>query len=270
MGKKVISYIIVLILIAFLTTSTLIAIFSQTILKEKYILKMLEKNDYYTKTYNEIMETFKDNTIQSGLEEKSLEGLISQEKVKNDVNALIKYMYTGTTLEIDTEPIKEHLRENIDEIIKQNNKKLNKDEQIAIDKYINTISQIYKDGIMYFGQYVKPISEALIKIQNIINKIKLVIYGVSIILIILLIVINKKESLKYISIGSMATGIVLIIPKIIESSTMQIQNILLFNATFSNTLISIAENIILYLLIAGIAWCILGLILSIISYKKEK
>ena len=96
MVKKIISYILVFLLIITLLTSIITTILKQTILKEKYILKLLSKNDYYSKTYNEIVEKFKDNTIQTGLTEEVLEEIISQDKVYNDINSLIEYIYNNT------------------------------------------------------------------------------------------------------------------------------------------------------------------------------
>ena len=268
MVKKIISYILVFLLIITLLTSIITTILKQTILKEKYILKLLSKNDYYSKTYNEIVEKFKDNTIQTGLTEEVLEEIISQDKVYNDINSLIEYLYNNTEkIEIDTENIKIKLQENINKQIEENNKKVSKDEQESINTYVETITKIYNNSIIYSEQYVQQVQKAITSVNIILNKIQIISYMLFVILLILIIVINKKESYKYLSITSTATGILFILVRIIEKSSMKIQNLLILNKAFSQVLINLIENTIINLLTIGITLFIIGIALNFIKNK---
>ena len=269
MVKKIISYIITFILIILLVASVVLTILSQTILNEKFILGILDKNNYYSEMYNEILETFKDNTIQSGLDETILDGIMTQEQVKKDVQSLVHYLYTGTEMSIDTEGVKTRLQEKIDQVIQENNKKVNTSEQQAINTYVTTIADLYGDGIAYAEKYIPTIQHALSKIQNVLAKVQIIPYLATLIVVILLFVINKKESFHYFSITCIATGILFIILKIVESSTLQIQNILILNKAFSNVLINTIQSIMTTSLVVGIVFCIIGILLSIV-YAKTK
>ncbi len=270
MIKKIISYLLTFVLIVLLVVSVAITIVSKTILSEKYILGVLDKNNYYTEMYHEILESFKDNTIQSGLDETILDGVMTDEQVKKDIQSLIHYLYTGTKMSIDTEGVKTRLQEKINQVIQENNKKVNSSEQQEIDIYVSTIANIYSDGIAYAEKYIPTIQSVLSKIQNTLTKAQMIPYVATIVVAILLLTINKKESLKYFSIASISTGILFIILKIVESSTMRIQNILLLNKAFSNVLINAIQNIMFIFLFVGIIFSIIGIILSLIANKKSE
>ncbi len=268
MVKKIVSYLIVFILIILLLASTVITILSNTILKEEFVLGLVEKNNYYSEVYHQILENFKDNTIQSGLEEDVLDGIMTEEQVEQDVKSLLDYLYTGTEMSIDTEGVKTRLQEKIDQVIKENNKRVNSDEQIAINTYVNTIGNIYEDGITYVKSYISQMRNVVEKIQNILAKVTIAVYIATIVTIIILLIINKKEGFQYLAISSLSSGALCIALKILETSSIRVQNILIFGKAFSAVVINIIESIILSFVIAGIVFCVLGLIFSIIGNIK--
>lgn len=270
MVKKIISYLLTFVLIILLVASVAITIVSQTILSEKYILGILNKNNYYAEIYHEILEKFKDNTVQSGLDETILDGIMTEEQVKKDIQSLIHYLYTGAEMSIDTEGVKTRLQAKIDEVVQQNNKQVNASEKQAINTYVRTIANIYSDGIAYAEKYIPTIQKALSNIQTILAKVQIIPYIATIVTIMILIVMNKKQSLKYFSIACISTGILFIVLKIVEGSTMRIQNILILNKAFSNVLINTIQNIMLAFLLVGIVFCIIGIILSFIANKKSE
>lgn len=268
MAKKIISYALVLILIVLLATSVLCTILSSTILNEKFALNILDQNEYYSKIYNEIMQNFKNNTIQSGLEESILDGTISEEQVKSDVVGLINSIYENKQIKVDAENVKNKLQENINAVIAENNKRVSKDEQEEIDIYVNTIGNIYKDGILYADDYIPGIQNAIAKIKGMIEKGKIILYIVAIVILIITIVLNKIESIKYISITAISTGLLLTAIKVIEIVTMKTQNILILNQAFSKIVINVIEEIISKCLLYGVVLIVVGMLLNIISSFK--
>ena len=79
-------------------------------MNEEYMLSKLEEANYYERMNAEIIEQFKNYTIQSGLSDNVLENLFTQEKLEEDINNVINSIYTGTELEIDTTEIEENLK----------------------------------------------------------------------------------------------------------------------------------------------------------------
>ena len=200
MVKKILTYILIYFIILLLSASTILIIFSTTLLNKNYILSTLEKEDYYNKTYSIIMEKFKDNTIQSGLEDSVLDGIMIKEELENDIKTFVDYIYTGKEYNVSIENLKTRLENNINKVIEENNKRVDKSEQEAINIYVNTIADIYEDGTIFSKEYSSGLQQGFEKIQNIINKVKLIVYIATIVLIIILIIINKKSSIKGLSI----------------------------------------------------------------------
>lgn len=261
----------VLILIGTILASIITTITSQTILNEKYILKTLGKVNYQKEIYNQIMETFKDNTIQSGLEENVLDGIITEDEINEDINNFIHYLYEkDMTISIHEEDVKNRLEENINNQVEEKEKKLTDEEEEAIDTYVNTIVKIYKNGIEYSGEKISLVKDMLIKIDKASNIAMIASYIITIVIIVAIIVINKKDSLKYFGITLLTVGILLIAVKIAEVNSVSINNILILNKAFSNFIIAVIKNIMLSFLISGIVSMVLGIVMSIIGGKNIK
>ena len=270
MAKKIVSYILVFVIIIALLASIILGTLSLTILNEKFALNILSKNAYYSKMYNEIIETFKNNTIQSGLSDEVLEGIISQDKVKSDINMVVSYLYgSSDKIDIDLESVRIKLQKNIDRQIEENNKVTNEEELEAIDKYINTITDIYSNGIIYSNKYVEQAQKVIKKANGIINKLSILAFAITVFLVLILIAINGKRVCKYLAISFFATGFLLMLIKAFEVSAMKINSVLILNKAFSEFAISLIEYTILSLLVCGIILCIIALILST-KYKKRK
>lgn len=230
---------------------------------------MLEKNEYYSSIYQEIEDSFVSNTMQTGLGQEVLDEIITEEQVKEDVNSFIYYIYGEGKMTIDTEALKERLQKNIDKVIEKNNKNVTKDEQKEINIYINTIADIYEDGILYANSYVDTMRNVIEKVGYLIEPAQIAGYVASAVILLILLLINKSNVLNYVAICMMCVGILLVVPKIVENSTLQIHNILLFNLAFSKVLINVIENIIFYFLITGIFIFILGLIINVALFSFE-
>ena len=270
MAKKIVTYILGFILVITLISSISLTILNQTILKKEFVLNLLEKNEYYSKMYADIHDTFINNTVQTGLDESILNGIITEEQVKKDVNSFIFYLYGTGEMYIDTEGVKAKLQENINKEIEKNGKKLVQDEQEAINRYVAKIVEIYEDGITYAKSYAKTISNVVQKVQKIANIALISGYVATFLIALILFAINKIKAIKYIAVGVMSSGLLLIIPKIIEASTMEIHNILVFNKAFSEVLINAIETVISSFMITGIVAFVIGLVLSIIYAKVNK
>lgn len=261
----------VLVLIGTILVSVIATITSHTILNEKYILKTLNKVNYQKEIYNQIMETFKDNTIQSGLEENVLEGVITENEINEDINNFIHYLYEkDTTISIHEQDVKNRLEENINKQIEEKAKNLTSEEEEAIDTYVNTIVKIYKNGIEYSGEKISLVKDMLIKIDKVSDIAMIVSYIFTVVILVIIIVINKKNALKYLSIALLTVGILLIAVKIAEVNSVSINNILILNKAFSNFIIAVIKNIMLSCLISGIISMVLGIVMSIIGGKTIK
>ena len=154
MIKKAIIYILNFLLVICFVTLFLVHITSVTILDKQYVVKCLEQSNYYEKTYYNIQEEFKNYVMQSGLEESILDNLYNQEKVNSDINQVIDSIYENKEIHIEILNLRKTLDNRIKEVLEQNNRKPDAEEELAIQTFEDTIVEVYENGIIYAKEYV--------------------------------------------------------------------------------------------------------------------
>ena len=270
------------VLSALLTISSIIFILvstiSSTILNEKYVLNKLEETNYYSNIYEAVKSNFENYIYQSGLDEKVLDNIVSQEKVKEDTKSIISHIYNGLEEQIDAETIKQNLNTNIENSLK--NIKLSSAQKKAIETFVDTVTDEYTDTILHFGfeKDIYTVYHNISKYVELAKKIMLVSIAVCLILLVLITLKRVYRIFNFAAISSVATGIFLVIIKIIIDSKINVEAISILNDAISLTLRNIAseilQNLMSYgciLIAVGIVTIILAnLIHNIKKYKKEQ
>ncbi|MCI9177751.1 MAG: hypothetical protein HFJ28_04150 [Clostridia bacterium] len=272
MIKKAIIYILNFLLVICFVTLFLVHITSVTILDKQYVVKCLEQSNYYEKTYYNIQEEFKNYVMQSGLEESILDNLYNQEKVNSDINQVIDSIYENKEIHIEILNLRKTLDNRIKEVLEQNNRKPDAEEELAIQTFEDTIVEVYENGIIYAKEYVENLGDIYQKISNIVSKAELGLIIAGILLLIVIFVISKRKMIRALGIAFLATGVLEIVFKLWIGD--KLHHILLLNAAFSESLVYICNNMIQTIFITGIIMSVLGIIVIIASsipkIKKEK
>lgn len=270
MIKKIITYIISFILSLCILLFASLLIFSNTILDKQYMISMLEKNNYYERTYEDIKDGFKNYIMQSGLEESILDNLYSKEKVVSDVNMVIESIYENKELQIDIQTIRNQLNNRINTVLQQNHRVPDAEEREAIQVFVEAIVDTYENGIVYSSSSIKKIGKICHKAQTIVKEIKMMCVAVIFVLTIIIIVVNCniKKSLNAIGISLLTSGILCTALKLLIVN--RIHDVLILNMTFSETLRAICQEIIDNFFTAGIAMIIVGLCSIIIGNLKKR
>ena len=276
MIKKIMLYTINFFLVIFVFLLISLLVFSKTVFNKNYMLKVLEKENYYEETFLCVQDNFEKYSIQSGLDNEDLKDIYTKELVKQDIINVIDGIYEQKEINISTELIIKNLDDKINEILSKNNRTPDKEEKEAIKTFEGTIAKAYDDSILLSKAYIKDISNIFKRIENLLQK-GLIIDGAIILIVYLIIIIINKSivgSLKFIGIDFMSVGIITILIKILLEKT--VRNILILNLVFSKVIISIANFIISKIFITGIIIAIIGLLLVFISnismirkYKKK-
>lgn len=266
--KIVVKIIIGIILSISLTAIIATFEFENTILNKNYILKKLDENNYYDNLYSNIINDFKGYIGPSGLDEKIFNDIVTTEKVKEDVNKVIEYIYSYSEEEIliETESIKNKLNENIENYLKEENIQV-KNKKTLID-FENKIIEEYKSNITY-SQYLKHVKKITsIKTIQIIKKVE----GICIIMLIIsvagIILINMKKLNKILSnimTFMLTCGIIIETFVIYIGKSVNINNITILNTSLSIILRDIANSIITELKTIGIVLIIVSVVLIITS-----
>ncbi|MCI8309864.1 MAG: hypothetical protein HFJ45_06790 [Clostridia bacterium] len=257
MIKKVITFILNFLLIILGISTFIIIIISKTVLNEEYLKSVLVTNNFYQRAYDDIKDDFENYTMQSGLELDILDSLVSKEKVTNDINKRLDSIFNLENFEVDTNSIKEELNSRINNILVENNRVLEESEKTSIEKYENAIVDSYKSGILYGKQLHIP--------SDLVSKyLKYTVISM-IVLILLIIIINRKIKTILNSCGVILLPIGIIISLVKPLVLHRVQNILMLDQKFSNCLVFVLNDIVEKCFKYGIVIAIVGMLFIIIS-----
>lgn len=269
--KKVISYVLSFVLVLMLLSLCLLAIVKSTILDEKYMISKLEEANYYERMNGEIIEQFKNYTIQSGLSDEVLENLFTEDKLKQDINNVIDSIYTGKELEISTSEIRENLKENILTEVEKEGKTVDFEDE-AMEEYLKAIESAYESQVSYSTSTINSIGSTFEKVISLAQTAQIIVIVVTIVIAVLIIILNIKQifGLNYLAISSMASGLFILIAKFLLGQSTDLKNIMLINQATSHVIQLVIEDFLAKVTIAGVVLLIIGLIFSIIYNLLNK
>lgn len=265
MAKKIITYILGFVLFLTLFITLALIVFSNTVLKKQFVLNILEESNYYENTYYNIKDEFESYIIQSGIDEKDLEGIYSLEQVKTDINSLIDAIYEEKEIAVDSKIIAEKIDSIINEILEENNRVPGKEEKESIELFEKNMSKVYEQNIVYAKEYIEKINGILPKIQNYAQKATIAACVIDIVIVFIIAIINRnvKHTIKSLGVSFVATGLLasLMLP-LIEN---RIQNILILNKAFSNSLIMLVNSVVNIFFVTGIVIIVIGSVAIVLS-----
>lgn len=269
---NIIKFILIMVLTMCLIFIGIISIASSTILDKGYILQKLEETNFYEETHNLAESNFENYIYQSGLDEDVLENICSKEKVEKDIKTMISNIYDGTEQKIDTTEIAQNLNNNIEKKGIKNSKN-----EKAIDIFVEHICNEYTETLIH-TKYETKINDYLAKGTKLIGKAYNGILILTAVIIVMLIIINIKQISKLVQatgIALLASGAFNLIAHDIIISKVNIENIKIFNDTFSKSIVSIITDILSKISSLSMGMLIISIIFIVIyamteAYKKQK
>lgn len=274
--KKIISYILVFFLSLLVCLSFALYVLKNEIFNYDNMLSKIEKSDYYNKAYISVNNHFDNIIEQSGLDKSVLENIVSNDKIKQDINESIKNIFEGKEYKVDVLPIKENLDKNINEFLKQSNRVANNREKQSIEEFENKIISLYQDDIFpnsIFGKF----SKIFVKVKGILDKIIPITYIGILVIVILMILVNIKgisSVFSYLGVSLVSSGILLIMPKLIEHFNLELNKLNVINVNISTLIASVVLDILSKLMNFAILAIVIGAIAIVIGnffyYGKEK
>ena len=276
--KRIIKYIIAIILTIATIIYITINLLSSTILSKEYVINKIEEIGYYDKIYESVESNFENYIYQSGLDENVLENIVSKEKIREDTNLILNNIYDGAEKEIDVQEIEDNLNKNIETSL--GNQRLNATQQKSIETFVEQICNEYKDTISNFN-YENQIYNAIAKIRQVIELGKKVVLITIIVCVILIIVLSLKRLyrvLMYLGVSLVASGTFFVIVNLFINANTSLQHILILNDTISEVLRNILSDILSSELNTGLIMLGIGLVFILISnvvhsrrkYRYEK
>lgn len=259
MMRPIISNILLIIESILLFLITGMFILKITVLNENYIIKKLNKTNYYETVYNETSDTMAYIARKSNIKERLINNTFTQEDIKRDVNKFIKNFYQGNKIEINTELLKENVNRNIETYEEEKNIKL--DDKIK-KEFLNKITETYKNEIILMNNYEKE-SKTLSKYVSL-NNILLLLFIVD--LVVLLIINNKIFRKKEFHIILFSSSLSLLIT-FIYTKLLNFKNIFIYNENVSKVIRRVVIDPTYLIIIFVIIYTALGIYIA--KQKKE-
>ena len=269
--KKVISSIISIIASSLLVVLIALITISQTVLKEEYVKKVLNNNNYIDKVYKSINKEL-DNYIPQlhiGDEDITLDNIVTKEMVTKDINNLISAIYNNKKIITSQSEIKKKLDIMINTQLNKYNRIPTKEEAKTIEEIKNNMINEYKMRVVFSEKYIPKVSKYYLVINNITSLAIKIILPLYIIVLGILFLINKKKKdyLKWIPISLLTTSVLSIAIKYII--TAKISHILLLNENISEIIKIILKEIVTQIAVIGIILGIVSIILLILKVEEE-
>lgn len=255
LGKKIVSYILSLILAILLISIILIGCVRSNVLNKNNMKKAFQKTDYYYNLYGIIKENTENDIMSSGFEISVLDNVFTEDKIKQDVNNVIEGIYDNKKTEISTEEMKKQLDENVQKQLENTNYQVTEENKKNIEEFENSVIKIYTDNIIYSEDIINQISEKMHKINKTAIIITIISCILSIILAFVIFMLNKSS----LGISMFVTGTFFIFLNLYSGTAIVINNILMFNWAISNTFAFIANKTINSMYIIGMIFAFIGL-----------
>ena len=245
--RTIVSYLLSFVIICLILIYIAIITLDNKAINKDYYYKMMEDTEYYLQVSREVDSGFEDYIYQSGLPEDTLKNLVSEEKIRTDINGVFESLFNeDVTYDISTEESDKELDSRINAFLKTQNKTLTKEEKGNITKFEALISSSYKKNIKLsdnVNMYVKQLLQIIQKLANKFNSFPMVISIAA--FLILLIECRERiyDVIKYIGVSCLGAGIVIKVGYAYLMSKIDIDNILLFQKSFTNLIQNIFKDI---------------------------
>ena len=272
---KILSYILMIVLIASLLLAVITNIAQSTFLKEDFILSSLKKNNFYDKVYEQIEKEFSDyeknlGTISSYVE---LEKVYSKANVERDVNIVIHNIYTNGKEEINVQEIKTELNNQVDEALGSKKKYLTTSQKNEIESEIDKIANTYKTRVTSLEK-ISDLSTILTIANNFLTTFRILIYLLPVgifIIILILNIMNMSSAFRYLGISTVLSGIILLAPKLLSFLSPESFDFASMDS-YSNIVKDMVDTVLNNMAISSGILVIVGIVIIIISniYKARK
>jgi len=239
-----------------------------TVLNKDFVIKSIEKNNYYNKMYTQLETALEVYVNQYGFDKQIINNVITEQDIKKEINLVIECVYSNTEYNFDTTTVREKLELNVQEFLESNNIDLSSRGETSINDFIDSIIEIYeKTSIVDYAMRLSPI---ICNIKNYINLIQTCVIVIALLLFICLIITNlktKKEIIYYISnIFSNISIILTLLYICIKVGT----NTIITNDNIILEVLNKIEELSIYVLMTSVIFLGISLIFSILNLTIAK
>lgn len=277
--KTVLNLILSFLLIVLILVNLATNILENKLLNKQYVLSKMEETEFYLQISREVENGFENYIYQSGLPEDTIKNLFTEEMIKADSNSLIDSVYEGTEITLSTEQVAETLDKKIDEYLRAQNIKMNKQGKDNIKKFENLIIKEYNKNVNVSNTLYKTAHSGVEKLNSINEKIGNIPIIALIVVIVLLVIVNIKNllsAIKFAGISLLSVGVLMRLGIKIVLDSISLDNIVVLTTSLTNLFITMIKDILYSIedngglfIVAGITAIVLTAILQNVNNPKE-
>lgn len=243
--KYVLSCIISFLIMLMIFVILLINILDNKLLEKKYILQKIDESEFYLQVSREVESGFENYIYQSGLPEDTIKDLFTDEMIENDVKVVIDCLYEGKKITLSDNILKETLHERIEEYLKSQNKKLNKQGEESIEKFENLIVEEYKKNVNVSTTLFVKGNQVIEKVNQIRSQVGNWHLIILVVLITILVLLNIKDLLNvvsFLSISALSGGVLLKLGTNLIFNNIDFDNLLIMSTSLTNLITAIIKE----------------------------
>lgn len=275
--KFIINVILSFLLMVFIIICIAQSIINNKILNKEYFIAKIDDTGFYGQLSKEINDGFENYVYQSGLPEDVIQDIYNDDILKNDINSIITYVFENGELDTSEELVRQNLDAKIEAYLNANNIKLNEQGQANISSYEDLISKEYRKKVVVSESLYSMAKDAVTLARKVMLKARNFPVTGCIILIILLIIINRKnplDAINFCGISMISCGGLFKVVDYFINKNIKFDGLLIYSKSVtnlfvnvSNELLNMIEDYSTFLLICGGVSILITAVLN--SFEKR-
>lgn len=268
--RSMISYLFTFFIAFFLFLIVISTTTRFTIMSPSYFMNKLNVVGYYSNTAKELNQMIKQNAAPSGFPIEMFENYIKEENIRSDMETYVKDVFAGNEREISIAAIKERLREDTDNYIKEKKIQVTPTLKGGINQFIQTVLGKYQ----YLTQF--PYLSVYVQLVNVVRKGYLLMMPVLILLtsILFLLVyklhVKRRVRKRYYAYGCIGAGLLISVIPFYLYVVRFVDKINLHPKYMYELLVTSVKEYFLMNIIMGVAFILLGCTIAYFRTKKAR
>lgn len=277
--KNILNILLSFFLIITITAILVMNILENKILNKNYLLSKMDEVEFYLQISREVESGFENYIYQSGLPEDTIKNLFTEDMIKSDVESIVNCIYEGTDIVLSDEKVKETLDNKVKTYLKEQDIMLNAQGRENIKKFEELVIKEYTNNVNISSKIYQKGHEGIVilnKIDRSIGKVPIVITAV---IIVLLIIINRKDLLNvfnYVGISLLSVGVLLQLGIRLIFNNVNFDNLMILSGSLSSLITNVIKEILynisdksIIFIVCGITGILVSAILKNIEKDKE-
>lgn len=239
----ILSFFLIISIAAILATNIL----ENKILNKDYLLSKMEETEFYLQISREVESGFENYIYQSGLPEETIKDLFSEGMIRQDVNTIVECIYEGKEISLSNEKVKENLDNKVKDYLKTQDILLNNQGKENIKKFEELIAKEYVNNVNVSSKLYTKCHDGITMLNKIDENIGYLPIIITAIIIVLLIIINRKDLLSvinYCGISLLSLGVLIKLGINTIFSNVNFDNLMILSGSLSNLITSIIKEIL--------------------------